>query len=361
MYESTALRRILDANRNRALEGLRVLEDYARFALDDAALSQACKQLRHGLVDQLDTPAFGALSDARDSAADVGRPELDAIGAKPRAALADVVAANASRAKEALRALEEYARPGEPSAARGLEALRYRLYKVEKSLLSRARREHLRARLSNEPMCLLLGPGEGRPPIEEQLAAALRGGCRFFQLRDKESPDSALLKLSRSLAELCAEHDALLVVNDRADIASLTPGAGLHLGQGDLPVAAARGVVGSSLAVGRSVHDAEELSAALAEDIDYVGVGTIFPSPTKPELGSSGVGLLRALRPSCPHPIFAIGGVTAHNAAEAITAGADGVAVSTAILDSADPERATRALIAAIEAARVGAPPRGAP
>jgi thiamine-phosphate pyrophosphorylase len=344
--------RILDVNRNRSMEALRVIEEYARFVLDSGTLSGQVKALRHGLVTGFQKAGIGDLSEFRDSVGDVGRPGMTPVDARKRGEIRDVLRANFSRAKESFRALEEYARPGHLKLAQGIEILRYQLYDFERECLNFDSRKTLRDRLKQESLCLLLTPSSSRPPLLDMAGAAVRGGCRYFQLRLKNSDDRDLLKAARELGAFCQDNDALLVINDRVDIAALVVQAGVHLGQEDLPVSEARKILGPRRFIGASIHNVAELESTLSEDLDYIGVGTIFNSPTKPELGSAGPALLAALTPKCDLACFAIGGVSDQNADVAIRAGASGVAVSSSILDAKDIEAATAAMVKIVNEAR---------
>lgn len=344
--------RILDANRNRALEALRAVEDWARLGLERPDLAHGLRDMRHELVRALDRPALQGALLARDVRGDPGAPEHPAAGAAaPRTGEQAVLGANLSRAKEALRALEEWSKPLDGAAADAVSRLRFRLYALEARLLAPA--PDLRARR----VMVLLGSGPGRAPVPIQAAACLAGGVRLLQLREKTLGGAALLALARELAALVAAHDALLVINDRPDVARLSGAHGVHLGQEDLPPAEARRLVGPAALVGASAHDAGEAARVLGQGIDYLGFGTLYASPTKPELGAQGLARLRALAAGCPVPIYGIGGVTVANAAEVLRAGAHGVAVGSAVLDAPDPRAAAAALVEIVE--RAGAAREG--
>ncbi len=363
LEERDRVRRILDANRNRALEALRVVEEHARFFLGDSELSRRAKDLRHQV--HLALAPLGDLSPYRDVASDPLRP--GAPGEEkggPRAgreASADVAAANLARAKEALRALEEYAKPLDAAAAVTLERARYAVYDLEKDLLHRSR---IRGRFV--PLYVLLEEREGRPPLLAMARAALDGGARLFQWREKKLPDLARYERGRALADLVRGEGGTLIVNDRADVAAAIGAHGVHVGQEDLPADRARSVLPPGALVGSSAHDRPELLRSLGQGVDYMGVGTVFASPTKPELGTKGLAVVSELAPLCPVPLYAIGGVTAQNAASAIEAGASGVAVSSAVLDSVRQARgereiteAVRALDAVVKEALARRPARG--
>lgn len=332
--------RIVDANRNRALEALRAVEDWARFGLEAPALAGPLKTLRHALVAALDRPALRGAILARDVAGDPGAPDHPAAPpAAARTSAGEVLAANLSRAKEALRALEEWTKPLDAVASAELSRLRFQLYGLEARLLAP------RPDLSARRVYVLLGSGPGRAPVEEQAAACLRAGVRLFQLREKALAGAALLALAKRLVALLEPAGAALVLNDRPDVARLAGAHGVHLGQEDLPPGEARRVVGPAALLGGSAHDEVELGRVVAAGVDYVGFGTLFASQLKPALPAQGLELLRRLAPACPVPIYGIGGVGLANAAAVLAAGAHGVAVSSAVLDAPDPERAARALV----------------
>ncbi|MCO5169932.1 MAG: thiamine phosphate synthase [Planctomycetes bacterium] len=330
--------RVVDADRNRALEALRVVEEHARFVRGAAALAGRVQALRRDVARAL---AGLVTHGARDVAGDPGRPDAPSAGEQPgRGSLADLLGANLSRAKEALRVLEEYTKLLDPALVAPLVAARYALYALEPDLLA------ARPSLAGARVLVILGERAGRPPLAEQARACLEAGVRLLQLRVK-GPDRALLEAARALVGPCEAAGALLVVNDRPDVARLAGAHGVHVGHDDLPPAEARRIVGPGALVGASAHDEAEL-ARVVEHVDYVGFGTLFPSPTKPELGAQGLERLRALAATCPAPIYGIGGVTAETAALVVAAGAHGVAVSSAVLDAPDPAAAARRLVEAL-------------
>ena len=332
--------RILDANLNRAREALRVLEEYARFGLDDAPLAGALKSLRHELIDCIPAQLREQLPACRDIVGDVGTT-LAARGEYQRSGLTDVVRAAAHRLTEALRALEEYAKTFDSKLAAALESLRYRGYELERRLLLHATaREHFgRVRLY-----VLLTAGLCRHAWFQTAEAALRGGADCLQLREKELEDRELLRRAQRLTELCHAHDALLIVNDRPDIAAISGADGVHLGQDDLPVAAARRVLPAGALVGVSTHDRTQLEAVATQAPDYLAVGPMFESPTKPQDVIAGPGMLATARQVSSLPLVAIGGITCANAAKVLAVAPCCLCACAAIIGQDDPESATRAL-----------------
>ena len=197
-------------------------------------------------------------------------------------------------------------------------------------------------RLRDARLLLVTDP---RPDLIERVAAAIRGGVDVVQLRDKHAPREELLSLANELREVCEETGALFTVNDDVELARLCGAAGVHLGQEDGPLAPAREALGPEAVVGRSAGSPEEAGAAVREGADYLGIGTVYATPTKRDGTVLGLDLVREVaRAGMPVPWFAIGGITLETAREAAEAGAPGFAVVRAVLDAEDPEAAAREL-----------------
>jgi thiamine-phosphate diphosphorylase len=172
------------------------------------------------------------------------------------------------------------------------------------------------------------------------------------QLREKAWPSGRLLPLAERLRARCRAAGVTFIVNDRVDLALAVGADGVHLGQDDLPARAARPLLRPGMILGRSTHSVEQARAAVAEGADYIAVGSMFPTATKPDFELVGPDLIRKLRPEVPVPLIGIGGITPANAAEVVGAGADGVAVISAVCGADDPAEATRRFLRAIAAAR---------
>lgn len=297
--------RIIDANLNRLSEGLRVVEDAARFGLDDAELARRLKALRHE-AGRLRRLLPGDLLAARDSIGDPGRARI----AEPerREGWLDMLGASFGRAAESLRVLEEAAKLTTPEAARLAKAMRYQTYDLEKALVPLFDRRQRAARLRGLYL-LLTEPAAGYEALAE---AAVKAGVAAIQLRDKRLESGPLLALARRLREITRGGQTLFFVNDRPDIARLAEADGVHLGQTDLAIAEARAIVGSRLLVGKSTHNAEQLAAALTEGADYVGIGPVCATTSKanpdPVLGIARAG--RMARRAGATPAVAIGGIS---------------------------------------------------
>jgi thiamine-phosphate pyrophosphorylase len=183
----------------------------------------------------------------------------------------------------------------------------------------------------------------------------LAGGCRVVQLREKTMPLNDLYALARALQRRCREAGCLFIVNDRVDLALAVDADGVHVGQEDLPAREARRLLRPGMILGVSTHDEGQARRARDDGADYVAVGSMYPTGSKPGFRLVGPELLRRVRPEIPVPLVAIGGITVDNVAEVIRAGADAVAVISAVCAASDPAAATRRFLEAIRAAGEGA------
>jgi len=334
--------RIVDVNANRAREALRIVEDYARFALDDADAAACAKQIRHDLRDLADAIGRRELLAARDILADVGREQKTPAEGQ-RNQPGDVVQAAFARLTEALRTIDEYAKLQWPQVAGRAERLRYGVYELEQRIVLRGT---LRQRFRQARLYVIvtgaLCSGEWMATAE----AALRGGAGVIQLREPDLPAGGLLDRARRLRDLTRRYEALLIVNDRPDVARLSGADGVHVGQNDLPVREARTIAGAERLVGKSTHTQEQVAGAIAERPDYIAVGPVFPSRTKPQPHVVGVQAVAAAAERSNLPLVAIGGITAENAEQVLRAGADVLCVCSAVISTPDPEAAARHLCA---------------
>jgi thiamine-phosphate pyrophosphorylase len=188
--------------------------------------------------------------------------------------------------------------------------------------------------------------------LTEVVAAAVRGGVTLVQLRDKAAGGRALFETARALQTLLDPQGVPLIVNDRADVAHAA-GAGCHVGQSDLPAEAARAILGPHAILGVSLDEPDQSRNIDGDLVDYVAYGPFAATATKADAGDPvGADGLAAVRQQTMLPLIAIGGIDARNVAEAVRAGADGIAVVSAIMAAADPEAASRELRAAIDAAK---------
>lgn len=184
------------------------------------------------------------------------------------------------------------------------------------------------------------------PAAEAVLAPALAGGVDLIQLRDKQGAD---LEAARRFRAVCDEHGALLIVNDHPELALECDADGVHVGQEDMPLAAVRALVGPGLVIGISTHSPEQVDAAERSEADYLGVGPVFATATKPQVEPVGLELVGYAAERARKPWFAIGGIATENVSEVLAAGARRIAVVRAIRDADDAQRAARNLREALD------------
>jgi thiamine-phosphate pyrophosphorylase len=374
---SAPLFRILDASLNRATEGLRVVEDYVRFALDDPFLTGETKSLRHDLAAA--AAAFPSLDRhaARDTVRDVGTG-LTTPAEHARSDMWAVCLASLKRTEQSLRSLEEYAKLTDPAFAQSMESLRYRLYTFEKAIdVGRSSRE----RLENVRLCVLVDGCASIGEFERLVAALVEAGVCMIQLRDKRLDDRELLSRARLLisltrasdrtrrqppaapgvsaaldrntlqppaeprADLRAPQFTVAIINDRADIAVAADADGVHVGQEDLPVKEVRTIVGMRMLIGVSTHSIEQARAAVLDGANYLGAGPTFASQTKSFEAFAGLDFLRSVSAEIRLPTFAIGGITAVNLPDVLATGISRVAVGSAITGTVEPASAARELL----------------
>ena len=341
---ATRVLRVIDAAANRAREGLRVVEDYVRFVLDDAHLTRLCKQLRHDLHATLQQVSIEHRMAARETLDDVGT-RLATKSERRREDAAGVATANLSRLQEALRSLEEFGKLLDADMAARLEQLRYRTYTLERALqITRTSLQRLEA----ASLYVLIDGRESTEQFERLALSMIEAGVHLIQLRDKRLDDRRLLKRARLLRQLTRERETLFIMNDRPDLAALARADGVHVGQEELSLKDARSIVGPEALVGVSTHSIEQARQAVLDGANYLGVGPTFPSGTKQFEHFPGVGLLKTVAAEIRLPAFAIGGITAENLDEVLAAGFRRIAVGGAITAAADPAAAARELLAAL-------------
>jgi thiamine-phosphate pyrophosphorylase len=336
------LARILDASANRAREGLRVVEDYVRFALDDPGLTRRLKDVRHRLAEAERGLDACRLIDSRETRQDVGTHIMttsEQFRENPRA----VLAANFKRIAEALRSLEEYSKLVDIWLAGRFEVLRYDIYTIEKLTMTAVAAHRS---LRDARLMVLIG---GLPTLGDLTwftEEAIAGGADVIQYREKGLPDREQLRRARELRIVTARARVPMIMNDRPDLARLAGCDGVHLGQEDVTIRDARRILGASAQIGASTHDREQLDESVLSGASYLGVGPVFPSPTKefsePEL--AGLAFVRLAAENTALPWFAIGGINGENIDRVLEAGASRVAVSGAVVRAESPRRAAARL-----------------
>jgi len=311
------MKRIIDANLNRAREGIRVLEDIARFFLEDEEIFKALRNLRHSLKGEA-----WVISD-REAEGDIGR---DRGKGRYKDAL-ELVISNSRRVEESLRVLEEISRLCDFGInSEELERARFSIYEVEKKLVTSLERLDKVERIRGIYVIVdagVLGEGE-----VEAARRAVKGGADVIQLRDKVSERGEILRKAREIKRICDENGIPFIVNDHVDIALIIGATGVHLGRKDIPPDEARKIFPRGR-IGGSTATLEEAPASKA---DYIAVGSVFKSPTKPDAKRASLDVLKEIRDKVKKPVVAIGGINQENIKMVREAGADAAAVISSAL-----------------------------
>jgi thiamine-phosphate pyrophosphorylase len=324
--------RVIDANINRASEGLRVLEDACRFCGDRQVLATELKNMRHDLR-SIWAESTALCLENRDLASDEGKT-VEACGEYSRSNLAEIMTSNVKRVQEALRSLEEFSKCESPDKARQLEALRYRSYDLEQKLhFYRPFPWPCLNVLITQSLCKL-------PPLEvlEQTCAA---GASLVQLREKKMEDGEFLDWIFQAKEVADRYKTPLIVNDRIQLVQITGVAGVHLGQGDLPTKYARSLLKAGQWIGRSTHCIEQARQAQLEGADYIGVGPLYLTQTKEHRHAVGTPYLQQVKTELKVPYVGIGAVNREHLPEILAVNPEGLAICTAVIGHDEPGQET--------------------
>lgn len=333
----TNLKRITDANLNRAAEATRILEEIARFLLDDKAISEQLKNFRHK-INAAQEADYDNFLNARDTQNDVG---IDIKNSTERNNIENIFKANIKRLQQALRTLAEYSVESQENTAL-FEKLRYDSYTLEKIMWDKLKEKYNQIKLAERKLYLVTNSDEfdSEDAFLDAVASALKGGVDILQLREKTMSASKILALGAKVKQLCSEYNVTFIVNDRIDIAFLLEADGVHLGQDDLDVKSAREILGANCIVGVSTHAPEQALKAVADGADYIGVGPVFATPTKQGKTPVGLEYVKWVSENIRVPAFAIGGIDTKNVNEVLSSGATRVCAVRAIINASSPQRA---------------------
>jgi thiamine-phosphate pyrophosphorylase len=258
-----------------------------------------------------------------------------------RSDLPAIARAASKRLGEALRTIEESLKALAPERASLVEQLRYRLYDLETDLLLTLRP---RTRFADVRLYVIVTEAACSRPWLEAAELAIQGGADCLQLREKHLDGAELLVRARQLVELCRRHRVLCIVNDRADVAILSGADGVHVGQTDLPARHVRRLVGDGLIVGASTHSLEHARQAQRDGADYIGVGPLFRSPTKPRDFTLGPDAAAEIVRGVSMPTVGIAGVTLDNLDDALRSGVQAIAVTSSVVNAPDVRAAAAEL-----------------
>lgn len=332
------MKRIIDANLNRATEGLRVIEEIARFILSDAELSARLKTIRHELQ-KFFYVEYDNLLDSRDTLNDVG---CNIINPDKKESLDSIFKANFKRVEEAFRVLNQYASLD--------DSYRYRIYTIEKEMRSKLKLDYKKIFLNDKKLYLVTNSDnfESDEIFLDRVALSIKSGVDIVQLREKNTTSKRFIYLAQRIRELTSHFGAAFIVNDRVDIAKISNADGVHLGQDDIPVSYAREILGDNAIIGVSTHCPEHAKKAITDGADYIGVGPVFKTPTKPSKDPVGLEYVKWAADNVNIPFFAIGSIDTANIKEVVEAGAKRVAVIRAIMYADDIESNCKILKSAL-------------
>ena len=332
------------------------MDDLARFALENASLCERLKSLRHTLhaaADRLPADAAARLA-SRDVGRDVGT-QIGTPSESQRTGTRGIAISAAGRLAESLRSIEEAAKAMlAPEAAGAFESLRYEAYAAAKELITMLGAP----RTPQWRLCVLISESLcEHHPWDRVAELAMEGGADCLQLREKNLDSREMLDRARHLVGLArrAAKKVSVIINDRADVALLAGADGVHVGQTDLSIADVRQLAGSRLLVGVSTSELAQAHTAVRDGADYLGLGPMFPSATKPKPTLAGIEYLREflMTPQLARvPHLAISGITPDNAAMLASKGCMGVAVSSIVCGSPSPDRTCRQIVQALTEGR---------
>jgi thiamine-phosphate pyrophosphorylase len=339
---NTKVLRIIDANANRLMEGLRVAEEVARFVLDDRKLTEKIKSLRGRVRKALYLLVRGDdILSSRDSAKDVGKHSYPDTEAQ-RAGIRQIITSNIKRAEEAARVLEEFGKLSSKEAGKTFKAIRFELYTIEKQLIAGAcERPFACTQRLDFDLYVVTDPDVlGKRSPLEAVKQAIKGGAKIIQLRDKKAPIGQYFRWAARIAPVCKKAGVTFIVNDYIDVCMAVDADGIHLGQDDVPVSVARKLLGSGKLIGLSTHSFDQAMKGTRSGADYISIGPIFSTASKPNTKPLGLDLLKKIakaagRSTHPIPFVAIGGINAANIKDVVKS-SPRVAVIRAAIDCKD-------------------------
>ncbi len=328
--EDLRIYQIIDANLDRAREGLRVLEDWARFGLGENKSVKKIKNFRQILgKNHLDV-----YKQSRNYIEDECKGLTHQEQSK-RKAPDQIISSNACRVQEALRVIEEYTRPHNDELSKIASEIRYEIYTLEIDLLNLSKRKKSEEILNENDLYVITDQKENLLEIIEDILIA---GVRIIQHRFKTGTDKDNLQEAIQIKNLCKRYNSLLIINDRVDIALASEADGIHLGQDDLDLKTARKLLGNSKIIGISANNEIDISNALKDGCDYIGIGPLFETNTKKNKKPIGIEKIKILTKDLNIPWFAIGGIKSNNISYLKRNGFKKIALVSQLMNSGDPK-----------------------
>ncbi|MBK16621.1 MAG: thiamine phosphate synthase [Prochlorococcus sp. SP3034] len=328
---------IIDANLDRAREGLRVLEDWARFGIRRDDLVVKLKNFRQVLGKH----HLKVYKDARDVTKDPSTG-LTHHEQDNRKSVNHLISANAARVQEALRVIEEYSRNENKELSLASSKIRYEIYSIEITLLSCASNKKRLSIIKNNNLYFITNQ---TPNLIKVIESVLKGGVKIIQHRFKDGKDSKNLQEAIKIKRLCDNYKALFIINDRIDIALACDADGIHLGQDDIDIKSARKILGFSKIIGISANKSSEIKSAIKNGCDYLGIGPVFETATKRGKKPLGLDKIKKLSDNLSIPFFVIGGINKTNLHALKKFGLKKIAMVSEIANAENPEETAIMLI----------------
>lgn len=339
------LQRMLDANVNRASEGLRVLEDLARFYYDHKPFSKRLKELRHDIRKNV-MELLPELLDSRDSVNDVGAQVSMELEIDHKTTFIELAAANFKRVQEALRTIEESLKVMDRYQLSKLyEGYRFISYNIEKEYFKIMIGKDKLRKLSTDLYCITAEEhSNGRSNIEV-VEKMINAGVRIIQYREKDKSLFEKYSECMKIREMTRDKGVTFIINDHIDIALMVKADGIHIGQDDIPIEKVRELVGDEMIIGLSTHSPQQAEDAVRRGADYIGVGPLYKTYTKKDVCEPvGLSYLDYVVKNINIPFVAIGGIKEHNIGEVLSHGAKCIAMVTGIVGAEDIEEKIRSI-----------------
>ena len=328
--EDLRISQIIDANLDRAREGLRVLEDWARFGLGKEEFVIRIKNFRQILGKNHLEIYKTSRNYIEDKCKGLSHPQQI-----NRKSPEKIISSNSARVQEALRVIEEFSRNHNNKLSNIAAKIRYEIYTLEIELLNSNSRKTAELIISKNNLYFITDKRENLLEIVEKI---LLGGVKIIQHRFKEGNDKDHIKEAIKIKRLCEKYNSLFIVNDRVDIAMASNADGIHLGQEDMDITTARKLIGCSKIIGITASNSTDINNALNNGCDYIGVGPVFKTKIKKNKGPLGIERLKSLTKDLDIPWFAIGGINKTNISSLKNHGISKVALVSGLLNSEDPK-----------------------
>ena len=329
--EDLRIFQIIDANLDRAREGLRVLEDWARFGLGENDYVTMIKNFRQ-ILGRNHLEIY-KLNRNKIEDQSKGLSHLEQFNRKTPE---QIISSNAGRVQEALRVIEEFSRTHNYELSKIASDIRYEIYTLEINLLNLSKNKNSEKILKENDLYVLTDHKENLLEILEEILIA---GVKIIQHRFKKGTDKDHLHEAIQIKNLCKKYDSLFIINDRVDIALASDADGLHLGQGDLDIKTARKLLGYSKIIGISANNETDISNAIKDGCNYIGIGPVFETSTKKDKKPLGIEKIKTLTKDLTIPWFAIGGIKKNNIANLKKNGFKKVSLVSELMNSVDPKK----------------------